>query len=54
MQQVRPNGVCNLGPKRQLPASVDAPERTADVDALGTQRLLKAIRLMGKLDTLRD
>jgi GDPmannose 4,6-dehydratase len=47
LQQVRPDEVYNLGAMSHVAVSFEAPEYTADVDALGTLRLLEAIRLLG-------
>jgi GDPmannose 4,6-dehydratase len=47
VQQVRPDEVYNLGAQSHVAVSFESPEYTADVDALGTLRLLEAIRLLG-------
>jgi GDPmannose 4,6-dehydratase len=47
LQQVQPDEVYNLGAQSHVAVSFEAPEYTADVDALGTMRLLEAIRLLG-------
>src|SRR5690606_25583732 len=47
IQQVRPDEVYNLGAQSHVAVSFESPEYTADVDALGTLRLLEAIRLLG-------
>ncbi len=47
LQQVQPDEVYNLGAQSHVAVSFEAPEYTADVDALGTLRLLEAIRLLG-------
>jgi GDPmannose 4,6-dehydratase len=44
---VRPDEVYNLGAMSHVAVSFEAPEYTADVDAVGTLRLLEAIRLLG-------
>lgn len=44
---VRPDEVYNLGAMSDVAVSFEAPEYTADVDGLGTLRLLEAIRLAG-------
>lgn len=45
--------IYNLGAQSDVKASFDIPEYTADVDALGTLRLLECIRTLGKLDRTR-
>ncbi len=47
LQQVHPDEVYNLGAQSHVAVSFEAPEYTADVDALGTLRLLEGIRLLG-------
>jgi len=42
-----PDEVYNLGAQSHVAVSFDSPEYTADVDGLGTLRLLEAIRLLG-------
>ena len=53
LQQVQPDEVYNLGAQSHVAVSFEAPEYTADVDALGTLRLLEAIRLLGLSDRTR-
>jgi GDPmannose 4,6-dehydratase len=47
LSQVQPDEVYNLGAQSHVAVSFEAPEYTADVDALGTLRLLEAIRFLG-------
>ena len=45
IHEVQPDEVYNLGAQSHVAVSFEAPEYTADVDAMGTLRLLEAIRL---------
>lgn len=53
IQEVQPDEIYNLGAQSHVAVSFNAPEYTADVDALGTLRLLEAIRLLGLQDKTR-
>jgi GDPmannose 4,6-dehydratase len=47
LREVKPDEVYNLGAQSHVAVSFEAPEYTADVDAMGTLRLLEAIRFLG-------
>ncbi|MGK0399129.1 MAG: GDPmannose 4,6-dehydratase [Gammaproteobacteria bacterium] len=47
INDVQPDEVYNLGVQSLVAVSFDSPEYTADVDAMGTLRLLKATRFLG-------
>jgi GDPmannose 4,6-dehydratase len=47
IQQIQPDEIYNLGAQSHVAVSFESPEYTADVDALGTLRLLEALRLLG-------
>lgn len=47
MQEVQPDEVYNLAAQSHVQVSFESPEYTANVDALGTLRLLEAIRMLG-------
>ena len=47
LAEVQPDEVYNLGAQSHVAVSFEAPEYTADVDAMGTLRLLEAIRFLG-------
>ncbi|QXT63418.1 GDP-mannose 4,6-dehydratase [Tessaracoccus palaemonis] len=53
VQDVQPDEIYNLGAQSHVAVSFEAPEYTADVDALGALRLLESIRLLGLQDTVR-
>lgn len=47
IQEVQPDEVYNLGAQSHVAVSFESPEYTADVDGMGTLRILEAIRLLG-------
>ena len=47
LSEVEPDEVYNLGAQSHVAVSFESPEYTADVDAIGTLRLLEAIRFLG-------
>ncbi|MDK9758595.1 GDP-mannose 4,6-dehydratase [Vibrio sp. D173a] len=47
LKEVQPDEVYNLGAQSHVAVSFECPEYTADVDAIGTLRLLEAIRFLG-------
>jgi len=53
LAEVRPDEVYNLGAQSHVAVSFESPEYTADVDAMGTLRLLEAIRFLGLEKTTR-
>lgn len=53
IQEAQPDEIYNLGAQSHVAVSFETPEYTADVDALGTLRILEAIRLLGMTDRVR-
>ena len=53
IQQVQPDEIYNLGAMSHVKVSFDTPEYTADVDGLGTLRLLEAVRILGLTEKTR-
>ena len=47
LQETQPDEVYNLGAQSHVAVSFESPEYTADIDAMGTLRLLEAIRILG-------
>lgn len=47
IQQTQPDEIYNLAAQSHVKVSFDVPEYTADADALGTLRLLEAVRILG-------
>lgn len=53
IQQVQPDEVYNLAAQSHVAVSFEEPEYTADSDALGTLRMLEAIRILGLSESCR-
>ena len=53
IQQTQPHEIYNLGAQSHVAVSFEEPEYTADTNALGTLRLLEAIRILGMEKTTR-
>ena len=51
IQKIQPDEIYNLAAQSHVKVSFDIPEYTANVDALGTLRILEAIHLLGLNDT---
>lgn len=51
LAEVKPDEVYNLGAQSHVAVSFESPEYTADVDAIGTLRLLEAMRFLGLRST---
>jgi len=47
IQEAQPDEIYNLGAMSHVAVSFESPEYTADVDAMGTLRILEAIRILG-------
>jgi len=53
IQKVQPDEIYNLGAQSHVKVSFEMPEYTADVDAVGTLRILEAVRLLGMEEDVR-
>jgi GDPmannose 4,6-dehydratase len=53
VQEIKPHEIYNLGAQSHVAVSFESPEYTADIDGMGTLRLLEAIRLLGLEKTTR-
>lgn len=53
VQEVRPDEIYNLAAQSHVQVSFETPEYTANSDAIGTLRLLEAIRILGLAETAR-
>lgn len=47
VQEIQPDEIYNLGAMSHVKVSFDSPEYTANVDGLGTLRILEAVRILG-------
>jgi GDPmannose 4,6-dehydratase len=47
IQEIQPDEIYNLGAQSHVRVSFDEPEYTAQVDGLGTMRILEAVRMLG-------
>ena len=50
IQEVQPDEIYNLGAMSHVKVSFDEPEYTAQVDGIGTLRILEAVRLLGLIE----
>ncbi|HCX67953.1 MAG TPA: GDP-mannose 4,6-dehydratase, partial [Rhodobiaceae bacterium] len=53
VQETQPDEIYNLAAQSHVHVSFETPEYTANADALGTLRLLEAIRILGMSNTVR-
>ena len=53
IQEVKPTEIYNLAAQSHVKVSFDVPEYTAETDAVGTLRLLEAVRILGMEKTCR-
>ncbi len=53
IQLVQPDEIYNLGAQSHVKVSFEMPEYTADVDGMGTLRVLEAVRLLGMEERVR-
>ena len=53
IQQVKPDEIYNLGAQSHVAVSFESPEYTANCDAVGTLRILEAVRTLGLSGTTR-
>lgn len=53
IQEVQPDEIYNLGAMSHVKVSFDEPEYTAQVDGIGTLRILEAVRLLGMIEKTR-
>jgi GDPmannose 4,6-dehydratase len=53
IQEVQPDEIYNLGAMSHVRVSFDSPEYVANVDAVGTLRILEAVRILGLIEKTR-
>ena len=53
IEEIRPDEIYNLAAQSHVQVSFDSPEYTADSDALGTLRLLEALRILHRTESVR-
>ncbi len=53
IQEVQPDEIYNLGAMSHVKVSFETPEYTADIDGIGTLRILEAVRLLGLVEKTR-
>lgn len=53
VQETKPNEIYNLAAQSHVQVSFETPEYTANADAIGTLRLLEAMRILGMANTVR-
>lgn len=53
IQQIQPDEIYNLAAQSHVKVSFEVPEYTADTDALGTLRMLEAVRILGLENKIR-
>ena len=53
IQEIQPDEIYNLAAQSHVQVSFETPEYTANADALGTLRLLEALRILGMTETVR-
>lgn len=53
VQEVMPDEIYNLGAQSHVAVSFESPEYTADINALGTLRLLEAVRISGLSESVK-
>ena len=53
IQEIKPDEIYNLAAQSHVAVSFESPEYTANCDALGTLRILEAVRILGLKDTTR-